>query len=287
MTSVRIWTATAQRCSSTASNPSQAAATRAGERRLALPSAVPGKPAQPVEVARRGQRNRGVESHEGGLRSVEQGRVHRPDHLRDGRRRALPRKRLFRRAVHAGAHRSVPAGRRDPPTPQQGAGIHEGSHPGHGRRGELGVVAPPYGLGVTQGELVQGGVPGEVRAMAGRSPALGNPVVEPDQAVIVLPGLVQRVGERVDRMSRRRFARQGALGEQHGLVVPGLVLTHEGEKGDVPPMIAVGGRQPLHEPPDLLPHLGHPREGDRRNGGGDRPTWSATAPSASPRVSSR
>ena len=87
-------------------------------------------------------------------------------------------------------------------------------------------------------------MPREVGPVAGRTAALGHPVVQPDASGLVLPRLVQDVGLGVHGMTRRRFARQRTLGEQPGLVEPTLVLTGEGEQGDVPPVVAVGRARP-------------------------------------------
>ncbi len=163
------------------------------------------------------------------------------------------------------ARGGVPVGGGDPPAPQQRRRVDERAHAGDGRRGELAVVALAHRLGVADGQVVQRRVPGEVRAVRRGATALGDPVVEPDAAALVLAGLVHHVGLRVHGVTRGGLAEQRALGEQPGLVEAALVLPGEGEQRDVPPVVAVRRGEPVDQVPRLLLDVGDPGERDRRH----------------------
>ena len=178
-------------------------------------------------VALGGQAQRGVHGRERGRR-VEQPAV--------GRRRA-----------HGLARQRALPGAGDVAAPQQRAAVDQRARAGHERRCQLTLVAPTHGVDVALHELVQGGVPGEVRAVVGLRPATADPAVEPGEPVGVLARLVVDVGASVHRVPGRRLDREGVRRQLLGLAPALLVLAHERELAGVPPVVAVGAPQPLHE----------------------------------------
>jgi hypothetical protein len=132
---------------------------------------------------------------------------------------------------------------------------------------QLLAVPAPDGGRVLQRELVQGGVPGEMRAVVRlRCPAI-DPVVQPAQASAVVTGLVVHVSAGVHGMTGGRLGRQRPGGQRGRLGPPLLLLPDEREHPGVPPVVAVRGRQRLHQRPRLLPDVGDAGECDRRHGG--------------------
>src|SRR5690606_5973522 len=135
-----------------------------------------------------------------------------------------------------------------------------------GRR-QLGVPASPHRGQVAGRQLVQGRVPGEVRALVGRRSGGVDPVVEPGETGGVVAGLVVHVGPSVRRVAGGRLLRQRAGGEVVCLVEPPLLLPDEREQPRVPPVRAVRGGAPLDDGPRLLRHGRDTGEGDGRDGG--------------------
>ena len=83
--------------------------------------------------------------------------------------------------------------------------------------------------------------------MVGLRAAGADPLVEPREPGGVLAGLVEDVGPRVDRVARGRLDGEGVGGEVLRLAPPLLVLADERELAGVPPVVAVGAAERLHE----------------------------------------
>ena len=79
------------------------------------------------------------------------------------------------------------------PAPEQRAGVHEGPAAEAVLRSQLALVAGADRVEVAEGQLVQGGVPGEVAQAVGRGAVADDPLVHPRQAADVVAGLVVRV----------------------------------------------------------------------------------------------
>src|SRR6185295_5702595 len=125
-------------------------------------------------------------------------------------------------------HGALPRAR-DVAAPQQGAAVDQRPGPGDERRGQLALVATAHGVDVALHELVQGRVPGEVRAVVGLGTAAADPAVEPGEALGVLAGLVVHVGTGVHGVARRGLDRQRVRREVLGLAPALLVLADERE----------------------------------------------------------
>jgi len=85
----------------------------------------------------------------------------------------------------------------EPAAPEQLRRVHQHTHPGYQPRCQLAGIAASYGCRVTDGELVQGRVPGEVRGRMAALPGQRDRAVNPLQAGRVVAGLAVDVGASV------------------------------------------------------------------------------------------
>ncbi|WP_245994103.1 hypothetical protein [Nocardioides immobilis] len=201
------------------------------------------QPAEAVEVVEREQGHRGMHPEEGGGRCFEAAAPGDPGDLLEP------------------GHRFGVGGQR--PAVEQRAGVDQGSTPDGVPWLELGGVATADRLEVAERELVQRRVPGEVGEALGLCSLAGHPRVHPGQPGHVVAGLVVGVRPRVGGVTGRRVRGQCSPRERHGVVVPPLLLAHEGEEAEEPGVVSVRRRCFLDDRPRLGRNLGHAGEGDR------------------------
>ena len=140
-------------------------------------------------------------------------------------------------------------------------------------------------------ELEERQVPDEV-AVEGRAPVVvAEPVGQERRALVVAGRLEHHVGDVVAGVGVARMLGQRALGQDARLLEPSHLVVRERERGLIPPVVPVSGRQPLDErapvllairaarEADAAARLVHQRERPAGTPSGARPPGRARAPS--------